>query len=225
MKTLCLICISLLSALPVSADTKPTAEELEAWFNDDSELKAEEVNEGALHFLARSADNIMHSENTLIISPQSIDEGWVLLKQCYHHLDTISQAQVVYQYKSMRNLKILDTQGIGKAWVEQQSIQLINVQANASLCTEAEIRVFYQNEDHSFSLVNGPFQRRFLDGYYPLRVSLKIHYPKQLLSFARVSPKQTKEFSITDTPYGLYVDTIFEGKLNTEIWFKAIPKN
>jgi len=208
----------------LSAGQEPTAEELEAWFNDDSEIKVQEVNEGELNFISPVDENALYSENTLHISEQSINDGWVGLQQCYYNLDAVPEVQVVYRYKSIRDIKVVSSKGIDKAWVEGQSVQLEGVSRQASVCTEAQIRVFYQNEDKTFSLVNGPYERRFLDGFYPLRVSLDIHYPDMALRFLDATPFHDKGIKIQHSDNRMFIDAFFEGHLFTEIRFRQRTK-
>jgi len=211
-----------ITALPslLSANQEPTAEELEAWFNDDSDIKIQEVNEGELNFISPVDEKSLYSKNTLYISEQSIDDGWVGLKQCYFNLDAVPEVQIVYRYKSIRDIKIVSSKGIVKAWVEGQSVQLEGVSRQASICTKAQIRVFYQNEDQTFSLVNGPYQRRFLDGYYPMRVSLDIHYPDTELQFLNATPFTEKGVKIQHSKNRMFIDAFFEGQLFTETRFR-----
>jgi len=204
----------------LSASQEPTAEELEAWFNDDSESKTQEVNEGKLNFISPVDKKALYSKNILHISEKSIDNGWVRLQQCYYNLDAVPEVQVEYRYKFIRDIKIVSREGIDKAWVEGKSVQLKGVSRQASVCTEAQIRVFYQNEDKTFSLVNGPYHRRFLDGYYPLRVSLDIRYPDKALRFLKAMPFHDKGIKIQHSINRMFIDAFFEGKLFTEFIFK-----
>jgi len=199
----------------------PTREELEAWFNDDSDLKVEDVNEGELHILEKQGKSVFHSVNRITITPDSIDTGWVKVAHCYRNLDAVAEVQVVYQYKFMRNLKIDSVDGINKAWVEGQSVQLQGVSEKAILCTQAEARAFYQNEDGSFTLANGPYQRRFLDGYYPMRVSIDIQYPEKLLRFNNAMPANISQRVKTDKSGTLVLDIYFEGKLSMKFNFNG----
>lgn len=212
--------LALLAATPVLADEPMTVEELQRWFEDDSEARALAVNEGELVFLAEPPDKrVPHSHNTLTISAASMDSGWVGLTQCYDGLDPVAEMQVVYRYKQMRGLAVASTENIGRAWVEGDSVQLADVQHHARLCITAEIRVFHQNPDGSFSLVNGPYHRRFLDGYFPLHVTLAVRYPAARLRFVAMQPVPQPGLTLRQDAGRLTVDTWFEGMLNTEIRF------
>lgn len=199
-------------------------EELETWFKDDSRalpFDTSEVNEGELEFLATPPEkSALHSANQLTIKPSSLQNGWVGMYQCYQHLDAVKDAQVVYQYKQLKNLKVEKTQNIEKAWTEGQSVQLLNTQKDANLCVSAEVRILYKNEDNTYTLKNGPFQRRFLDGFYPMHVSLAVTYPKEQLSFVTSNPTKQPGFEVKSTPGLVEIDAWFEGMLSTEITFK-----
>jgi hypothetical protein len=205
---------------PLSADEVMTPEQLDKWFNSDDEASAAQVSEGALQFISPPEKPVLHSINTLTIDENSIDNGWVGLAQCYRHLDAVPVAEVVYRYKQMRGLQITATHNIGSAQVKGQSVQLRDVLRDAELCIRAEVRIFYQNPDQTYSLVNGPFHRRFLDGYYPYHVTLNIHYPGQRLQLEKTRPAAQSGFEVKQAANSLVIDSHFEGALNTEIFFR-----
>jgi hypothetical protein len=211
-----------LFASPLSANENLSHEELEKWFREDTLTTKKEVNEGQLIFLKTPPMKpTLHSINVFIIDDTSINEGWVKLSQCYENLDAVPIAEVVYQYHFIRKLKIKSTTNIQDARVSGQSVQLENIQKNARLCITAEVRNFYQNEDKTFSLVNGPYHRKFLDGYYPYHLSMDIKFAKRL-HFVNSSPKKQKGYMVKESPNRLNIDTWFEGKLNTEFRFRLI---
>lgn len=200
-------------------------DEEERWLNSVDEEKAENVNEGQLNFLQSTDKNVLHSINTLTITRHSIDTGWVSLHQCYRHLDQLPEVEITYQYRFIRHLKLVSKNNIDKAELHDQSITLSNINENAEICVSAEVRIFYQNPDQTFSLVNGPYHRKFLDGYYPYHVTLKIHYPVKQLAFISSLPVAQPGFSVVNNNSTLIVDTLFEGILNTEIIFKERKTN
>lgn len=201
-----------------------TKEELDAWFEDDSQslpFDTSDVNEGELAFLSAPPEKpTLHSANQLTISASSLQDGWVNMYQCYENLDAVKDAQVVYQYKQLRKLKVEKYENIEKAWIQHQSVQLLNTQKGATLCVSAQVRILYKNDDHTYTLKNGPFQRRFLDGFYPMHVSLDIIYPKELLIFVSNKPKERPGFTVDDKQGSVKVDAWFEGRLFTEVTFK-----
>lgn len=199
-----------------------TPEEMLRWLNDESDNRIDEVNEGQLRFLTTTpAKPPLHSINKMFITGKSIEQGWVQLQQCYRNLAAVPHAEVVYRYKQMRNLKIVSYHNIDRARIFGQSVQLRNVRPAAELCIEADIRNFYQNSDGSFSLVNGPFHRRFLDGFYPYRVSLEIRFPGEHLSLEQTIPSSQAGFVVKQGKNLVKIDSLFEGILNTEIRFRG----
>ncbi len=233
-----ILCAILLSGtgLPVLADDlapdKPmTEEQIEAWFNDDAEERALAVNEGELEFLSQRPDKpVHHSHNTLIIDEHSLSTGWVGLIQCHSQLDAVPATQIVYRYRRMKNLRLEKFSGIKKAWVEDNAIQLEDVQSGARLCIRAEVGILYSLPDGDFVLKNGPFHRKFLDGYYPMQVTLDILFPGEFIRFESVTPQAQPGFTVRQQKGGIHVNAWFEGELTTEIGFtpntflpKAVP--
>lgn len=218
------VLLYLVLLVPIAA-TAFTPEQ-EAWLEDDSEQRARDVNEGELAFLPGPPDPaVLHSDSHLTITPQSLDTGWVDLEQCYRNLDAVPEMQVVYQYKQLRNLQLLSAKNIGKAWLEGQSVQMEDVGHDATLCIRAQVRIFYLNPDRTFRLVNGPFHRRFLDGYYPYRVTLRITYPAAQLEFLTTRPPAQPGFTVRHKRGEVAIEAWFEGILNTEVRFGQIGGN
>ena len=198
-----------------------TPAELEKWFYEDEPTPPIQVDEGELVFLEKLPDKpVLHSINILTIDTDSIDNGWVGLSQCYKNLDPVSAMDIVYSYRFMRNLKISSTINIGAARASEKLVELEHVQERAELCVTAEVRVFYQNKDGSFSLVNGPYHRKFLDGYFPFHVTLIINYPENKLNHIASQPQEQKGFKIQKESNKLLIDAVFAGMLSTEIIFR-----
>lgn len=213
--------ILLLLSFQVCANEEATPEEQEKWLNKDDDFNGDHINEGELKFLQQAPDKpILHSLNIITISKNSIDDGWVKLEQCYKHLDPVPHAEVVYRYKSMRGLSVTSKHNIEMVLIKGQSVQLTNISSEARLCIKAEVRIFYKNPEGTFSLVNGPFHRKFLDGYYPYHVTLKIKYPSSLLKLVQTKPEVQAGFNIEKSENAILIDSYFEGMLNTEIIFQ-----
>ncbi len=192
------------------------------WPNDELDI-IEQVNEGTLNFLTKApAKPVLHAINTFTISPKSIETGWVQLQQCYRHLDQITKSVIVYQYKFMRKFQLVSKRNIGAVTLKDQSAELTDVGQDAELCISAETRNFYQNPDLSFSLVNGPYHRRFLDGFYPYRLTLHVIFTDTGLQTVKTQPQAQAGFSINQQQDRLLIETLFEGMLNIEINFRLI---
>lgn len=218
--------IKLVILLLVSFTASGFTDEEERWLNEIDNENISETSEGQLRFLDPSSNiNTLHSTNTLIISQKSIDDGWVDLHQCYINLDQLPEVDITYFYKTIKNLKIISINNIDSAEVKKQNITLKNIKKNPEICVSAEVRVFYQNPDLTFSLINGPYHRRFLDGYYPYHITLNIKFPGDILQLQETIPEQTKNFLISVKRNSLLVDTTFEGILNIETKFKLIDQH
>lgn len=195
-------------------------EELEKWFNSDDELPITKVNDGQLVFLKTKAKKgTFHSAIDIIINQNSINTGWVTLTQCYKNLDPIQRTAIVYRKNHIKNLTVNSSKNIKNAEVSGHKVMLKNVAKNASLCIGVTSRTFYQNDDLSFSLVIGPYHRKFLDGYYPYHLNLTVHYDPAL-EFKYSLPKSQAGFEVKQQSNSLSIDTLFEGRLKTEFRFK-----
>ena len=162
-----------------------------------------------------------HHHNEIEIGPASLEQGWVELRQCHRHLDPVPAAEIVFRAGRARGLQVLSSRGIGAVKPEGDSVQLQDVQPGAELCLALQSRALEALPGGGYRLRNGPYMRRFLDGYYPMHVSMDIEVPRGYLRFTDSRPQRQAGFSVQETSAGLYVDTWFEGKLYTELRFEA----
>ncbi len=228
-KTIFLMIASGLGLLSLTcAAARPMTEaQIEKWLNSDEPVAEKKpINEGRLVFLpSQQASRFMHSDNRIIIGKRSLEDGWVRLEQCYRNLDAFPRVQVLYRYKKMKQLKILSFSGIGRARVTpvdgRHSVQLTEVRKGASLCVSAWIQALQQGPAGRYRLKTGPYRRKFLDGYFPLRVTLKIDYPPTLLRVADFTP-QAAGMKIHRRANRLVFDAVFEGELNTQVNFDRL---
>ena len=205
------------AAFAAAALSAPVAGETDLSFES-----ADAVNEGALHFLvAPPARAVHHHQNRIRIDAASLDSGWVALVQCHDHLDAVPRTQITFREGYVRNLVIDTSTGIGRAWVEGASVQLADVERGARLCLSAQTRAL-RLEDGRIRLVNGPYMRRFLDGYYPMRVTLEVAYPAAMLRVTAVEPAPQAGLAVEETPGVVRIDALFEGELRTEIAFERL---
>jgi len=210
-----LLALLLLCSVTVQAATNSEDDD---WFLDEE--STDHVNEGELHFLETAPDPaVLHSESRIRITPASLESGWVDLLQCYRNLDAVPKIEVVFDYREMRGLAVVAKRGVGKATVSGQSVQLEEVSKQASLCIEAQVRNLYRQADGSYLLRNGPYMRKFLDGYYPFRVTLEVSYPQELVRFVRISPQARPGFRVESEAGRIAFDAWFEGRLSTGIHF------
>ncbi|MDH5408768.1 MAG: hypothetical protein OEY00_09170 [Gammaproteobacteria bacterium] len=219
-----------LFAVLVNAQAKETREEaLERWFNSDSfDLpdvdSTAHVNEGDLEFLASAPKpGIHHHHNSITILPTSLHDGWIKLEQCHTNLDKVFAAQIMFNKDKVRDIQITEYKNISKAWVEGSSVQMQQIKANAKLCLKARSRALIDDDNGKYHLRSGPYMRKFLDGYYPIRLSMDIKYQDTGLKLVSVSPEQQKGFKVWKKPGNFGFDAIFEGRLTTEFGFKVGP--
>jgi len=199
-----------------------TPEELERWFNSDSldPPNYTYVNEGELVFLKEKPQkSIHHHYSQMIILENSLKDGWVKMRQCHNNMDVFSQVQIVFKSGVVKDIKVSNSKNIGKAWVEGATVQLEDVMKGASICIEGFSKALTMNDDGSYTLHNGPFMRRFLDGYYPMHVSLDVEYQGTGLKLDEISPIIQDGFHLNSNRVRLGVDAWFEGKLRTKIRF------
>lgn len=201
--------------IPVLAVADPEAD----WFAE-FEQDTETVNEGSLYFPGNLPDRPVHYlHNRITISPESLTTGWVLLSQCHEHLDPVSAAQIVFHPQRIRNLSVSKTRNIEKASADGASVQLKQVSKQAKVCIDAETRALSILGDGKYILRNGPFMRRFLDGFYPMRLRLDVSFPDQHLRLVSVSPNPQPGFRLQQEDGKVSIETLFEGKLYTELRF------
>jgi len=199
---------------------KSTEDEWERFLNDDSEARALAVNEGELQFLSSPPDKPPHElHNQFTIYPKSLEDGWIDLVQCHKNLDKVPDAQILYHGRRTRNITILSSNGVERAWVEKNSVQLKNVTDNARICIGAQVHSLYPNYDGTYSMRNGPFHRRFLDGYYPMRMTMDVKLPEGQLRFGAITPVEQEGFSVIHDSRSMQVNALFVGELNIEVYF------
>jgi hypothetical protein len=192
----------------------------EQWPETDFEAQALAVNEGDLEFLSEVPEKlppVLH--NRLTISPQSLKDGWIDMVQCHKRLDPVARAQVLYHPRRTRNIRILSSRNVQRAWVEKNSVQLENITADARLCVQAQVKSLYSNFNGSYSMRNGPFLRKFLDGYYPMRMTMDVTFPKGKLSFEAINPQAQNGFTVQYEDNTMNIDALFVGELEIEIYF------
>lgn len=225
-KILSLLTFAGLLFVQAAGASEVSPEELERWFNSNSFEPPRYTESGPsgeqLIFLKSIPEQaVHHHQNFLRIVPQSLKDGWVQMEQCHDNMDVISKAQVVFNKDRVRDLKVKTTHNIGKAWVEGNTVQMQDVKRGARMCLLAWTRALRVNDDGSFTLHNGPFMRRFLDGYFPLHVTSRIQFAGTGLKPLSVSPGEQEGFSVSQNGNSLTYEAWFEGKLWTRVHFSA----
>ena len=208
----CSKAVFLLAFLPLLGQA---ASEEDLFFKNISE-----VNEGELRFLPKAPDQpVHHHQNRITLTPDSLISGWVRLEQCHQHLDPVPDSQIVYNQDRIRALRIVRTENIERAWVQEHSVQMENIGPAALICVEGESQALLHDGPDAYVLRNGPYMRRFLDGYYPMRVTMTVIPGNSGLRFDSLSPPAQPGFAVHASPDEVRYDTWFEGRLMTSIRF------
>lgn len=194
----------------------------EAWL-EAPEFDPDTVNEGELTFHPEPPAGPVHAHhNRITLTRQSLQDGWAGLYQCHTHLDAVPDAQVVFREGRIRGLEVAKTVAIGHARVEGHTVQLKNVEPGAQLCLRAESRVVTP-ADGGFFVRNGPFMRSFLDGYYPMHVTLEVVLPPGEWQLFSTRPASQPGFEVQYSAGMVRADAWFSGKLRTEFHFLPGP--
>jgi hypothetical protein len=210
------VSVLLLGALLAFAGFVPTAAE--------DEVSPDRINEGELRFLPEAPARPPHMQlSHIAITEDSLKTGWIRMKQCHHHLGPTPALQVVFHRGRVRNIQILETRQIGKAWVEGASVQLTEVGKDAVLCVLSENRSLRRNEvSGEYEWHGGPYMRRFFDGYFPMFVKVTLDYPVNALEVRSIEPVPLKLRAVT-APGQLRLDALFEGRL--DVYVRFTPRN
>ena len=222
-------CMAFLALLPLpllftgSVLAQELSEEvLEQWLESEEQLAPYGGKGGGeeLKFIHPPPDEPLPFSHTRIeLTEASIESGWVRIEQCHTGLDPVPDAEVVYQFRQMRNLRVSEAEGIERFWIEGQSVQLKRVGKGARLCVALEAQLLNQTVSGEFRLRYGPFQRRFLDSYFPMHVSLMVDYSRTSLRYGAISPASTKGFDVVQEGKQISIDAWFMGKLTIALDF------
>jgi hypothetical protein len=135
-------------------------------------------------------------------------------------MDQFSRVQIMFKKGRIRDLVITRADNISESWIEDNSVQLRDVKAGAMLCVSGWTRALESGEGGRFTMHNGPFMRKFLDGYYPMRVSMDVDYSGTGLQLVSVLPRQQTGFDVNERAESVSFDAWFEGRLRTELMFR-----
>ena len=219
-----LVSLLFLFACTVSIAADQDARQAEEdWFNAAPDPSAADVNEGKLEFLAqRPAKRVHHLSNVLTINDRTVRDGWAQLKQCHENLDKVPATQIVFRADRIRDLRIISFNGIKTAKVEGASVQLRDVGEGAKICLTLRTKSLYLQPDGTYHISNGPFMRKFLDGYYPMHVSMEVRLNSRKLRFLDITPAKQAGFAVAILPHTVEFDAWFEGRLTTLMRFNPV---
>ena len=187
----------------------------EEFWPDDEEVNI--VSDGELRFLETPPEKPVHHHfNHIRITEESLESGWVLLRQCHFNLDPVHELEIVYRPEGIRQLQILSSENVGSARVAGATVQLTDIKRQGQICIQAESSAL-KREGDVYLLKNGPYMRRFLDGYYPMQITLEVAFPKTL-RVSKVSPDKMAGLNLELTGSNVRIRGWFDGILYTRIW-------
>lgn len=194
----------------------PAVAEDEDWPEMDLQERVAAVSDGDLRFVGpeRAVDTHRHV-NQIQIDARSLSEGWIQLTQCHENIDAVRAAQILFNAERIRDLEVVSAERIGRAWVDGHSVQLTDISPNATLCIRGQSRALFPLGEGRYRLRNGPYMRRFLDGYYPMQVVLDVSYPADRLALVQHQPPTQAGFEVRAEPGHVAVAAAFEGRLFT----------
>jgi len=207
-----------LLVMAVAIDARATDSEEDLFFKSVSE-----ISDGELRFLDKPPGKpAHHHRNHIVIDETSVDTGWIKLSQCHADIDPVASSQIVYGEGRIRDIRVTQVENIGRAWVSNHTVQLENIAPKALICVEAESLALHVGADDTRLLINGPYMRRFLDGYYPMHVSMDVRIDTPTLVFDEILPPAQPGFQVETGADTVGYDTWFEGILRTIIRFRRV---
>lgn len=164
-----------------------------------------------------------HMTNEIRFLTKSLTDGWLSLNQCHYNLDAVKTLEIVYAADKTRNLRIVSQKHIGSAEVQGNRVQLNDIQGSAQICISAETRGLEAIGNQQWQLKRGPFMRRYLDGYYPMQVSLAVDWSQHPLQLIEMQPTAQQGVVTQQNDRQFNAIYQFEGKLNPQLTFKQQP--
>lgn len=202
-----LVAVSGLAALP-------------AWA---SKLEMEDIAlEGQLRFLAQRPDpDAYHYEASATIDPQSLQTGVVTLRTCHRQLDPNRRVVVAFNRERVQHIEILESTGVGRAWVEGHRVELADVQRGGHVCIGLRSQALESTGEGRWKLYAGPLMRRYLDGYLPMDAKLSLKWPTGLLAVEQTQPAPQPGVRLTEADDGATLDITFAGRMSATWELKA----
>ncbi|MBT8438895.1 MAG: hypothetical protein KJO91_04145, partial [Gammaproteobacteria bacterium] len=124
---------------------RPLSATEQEWSRIEQELALEqqalEVNEGELQLLNEPPEVASHFHHTrLLVTEQSLRDGWVTMYQCHDDLDKVTSSQIVYHQDRISNIRVVSSENIGSARVEGHTVQMRDIEAESKICISADRR-------------------------------------------------------------------------------------
>ena len=174
--------------------------------------------------MARSLALLSSKSSAISITTESMKSGWIDNKQCHYNLQTVPAMEIVFRKGRVKNLEIKRYENIGRVWVEDATVQLKEIKKNAMICITGETLSFKKNDrTGTYIWTGGPYMKKYLDGYFPMKVSIAIDYPSEKLVLEKLYP-QAVELKALKLSGHIRLSLVFEGILELETHFREISE-
>ncbi len=191
-------------------------------FPEGLEARVARVSDGELRFLESPPQAPVHYHyNEIEITESSLIHGWVRLRQCHYNLDPVPELEIVYSPERIRDLKILSADKVGESRVSGPKIQISEIARGGQICISAESRALRRQGGNRYMLQNGPYMRRFLDGYYPMQISMHLSLP-ETIRLMEAEPKSQPGMEVDIREQSASLKGWFEGILYTRFWMCSL---
>ncbi len=171
-----------------------------------------------IKFLTEEPEQVPHHhQNQITLSPSSLEDGWVDLRQCHSDIAPIRRMVIAYNEERIEDLQVESTTNIDLAEARGDRVDLRGVHKDSEVCVTARMRVIEHEGDGVYTMENGPFVRRFLDGYFPMRVTMAVNWGDLDLRLEETHPEAQEGFDVVESDHGIILDTLFEGELRTQV--------
>lgn len=171
--------------------------------------------EGQLRFLAERPDpQAYRYEASAVIDPESLQTGVIRLTTCHLQLDPNRRVVVAFNRQRVQSIEILDSAGVGRAWVEGHRVELADVQRGGHVCIGLKSRALESQGAGLWRLHAGPLMRRYLDGYLPMDAKLHLSWPAGLLAVASTQPAPQPGVRLSEGADWATLDITFAGRMS-----------
>jgi hypothetical protein len=159
-------------------------------------------------------------DKVLTVTEDSLVSGWVHNRQCHRHFSVTPALDIVFPEGKIRNITIGDASNVGAVEVRGHTIHLEDVNEHSTLCINSENLLLQREADGVYRMTAGPFFYRFMDGYFPLEVRLRVQYPPTLLAVTHVAPGDRRGVEVTRNFGEVSLWSLFEGTLWVRMLFR-----
>jgi hypothetical protein len=171
--------------------------------------------EGQLRFLPERPDpEAYRYEASATIDALSLQTGVISLRTCHWQLDPNRRVVVAFNRERVQHIEILESTGVGRAWVEGHRVELADVRRGGHVCIGLRSQALESTGEGRWKLHAGPLMRRYLDGYLPMDAKLSLKWPSGLLAVEQTQPAPQPGVRLTEAADGATLDITFAGRMS-----------